>query len=167
MIASISGITYIYWASLFMHLFSAVAWLGGILFLTGVSRPIFEYYGEDAIAISHRIKVRFLGFTWMLLWTVFVTGIIILLWSPKFIFLDFGTLWRLLAHLKIVLFFCLASVSLLLRKTYKELDTFFAEATGFSNVRDRLLLRIRVLEQMEVSCAIAILLVVALMQVYG
>ena len=69
-IASVEGITYIYWASLYLHLFGAVAWLGGILFLTGVTRPIFEYYGNDAFDLMHRIKVRFLGFTWMLLWTV-------------------------------------------------------------------------------------------------
>lgn len=167
-IASISGITYIYWAALYMHLFGAVAWLGGILFLTGVSRPIVEYYGSDAVELLQRIKVRFLGFTWMLLWTVFVTGIIILLWSTRFIFFDFSTLWRVLAHVKILLFIVLAGLSLMLRTSYKELESSRSEKEGSEDIspRDIILWRIRMIEQAEVWMAILILLVVSLMQVY-
>jgi putative copper export protein len=167
-VASISGITYIYWAALYMHLFSAVAWLGGILFLTGVSRPIVEYYGTEAINLSQRIKIRFLGFTWMLLWTVLVTGIIILLWSTRFIFFDFSTLWRVLAHIKIILFLVLASLSLTLRTSYKEMESARSEKEINEDLspRDIILWRIRMIEQVEVWMAIFILLVVSLMQVY-
>jgi putative copper export protein len=167
-VASISGITYIYWAALYMHLFSAVAWLGGILFLTGVSRPIVEYYGTEAINLSQRIKIRFLGFTWMLLWTVLVTGIIILLWSTRFIFFDFSTLWRVLAHIKIILFLVLASLSLTLRTSYKEMENARSEKEINEDLspRDIILWRIRMIEQVEVWMAIFILLVVSLMQVY-
>jgi uncharacterized membrane protein len=168
MILSISGITYIYWASLYMHLFGAVAWLGGILFLTGVSRPIFEYYGADAYDLSRRIKVRFLGFTWMLLWTVLVTGVIVLLWSTKFIFFDFSSLWLILAHVKILLFLFLSGASFMLRASYKELETARAEKKGSEDIspRDIILWRIRMTEQFEVWMAILILLTVSLMQVY-
>jgi putative copper export protein len=167
-IASISGITYIYWASLYMHLFGAVAWLGGILFLTGVSRPIVEYYGTEAIELLQRVKVRFLGFTWMLLWTVLVTGIIILLWSTKFIFFDFSSLWLILAHVKIILFLILAALSLMLRTSYKEMENARVEKEASEDLspRDILLWRIRMIEQFEVWTAIVILLVVSLMQVY-
>jgi uncharacterized membrane protein len=167
-IASISGITYIYWAALYMHLFGAVVWLGGILFLTGVTRPIFEYYGADAVDIMQRIKVRFLGFTWMLLWTVLVTGIIILLWSTKFIFFDFSSLWLTLAHVKILLFFILAGLSMMLRASYKEMDSARIEKEESEDLspRDIILWRIRMIEQCEVWTAIFILLVVSLMQVY-
>jgi len=167
-ILSISGITYIYWASLYMHLFGAVAWLGGILFLTGVTRPIFEYYGADAYDLAHRIKVRFLGFTWMLVWTVLVTGIIVLLWSTKFIFFDFSTLWLVLAHTKIALFLILASLSLMLRTSYKEIEQARSEKDGSEDLspREIFMWRIRMIEQFEVWTAIIILLVVSLMQVY-
>ena len=165
---STSGITYIYWASLYTHLFGTVAWLGGILFLTGVTRPIFEYFGADAFDISHRIKVRFLGFTWMLLWTVVVTGVIVLLWSTRFIFFDFSSLWLVLAHVKIVLFFILAGLSLMLRSSYKEIESARFEKEGEEDLspRDILLWRIRMIEQFEVWSVIVILLVVSLMQVY-
>lgn len=167
-IASISGITYIYWAALYTHLFGAVAWLGGILFLTGVTRPIFEYYGADAYELQQRIKVRFLGFTWMMLWTVFVTGIIVLLWSTRFIFFDFSTLWLILAHVKILLFFILAGLSLMLRSSYKEIENARSEKEGSEDLspREIILWRIRMVEQFEVWAAIIILLVVSLMQVY-
>ena len=167
-LASISGITYIYWAALYMHLFGAVAWLGGILFLTGVSRPIVEYFGAEAIDLLQKIKVRFLGFTWMLLWTVLVTGIIILLWSTKFIFFDFSSLWLVLAHVKILLFLVLAALSLMLRASYKEIENSRSEILGTEDIspRDIILWRIRMIEQFEVWMAILILLVVSLMQVY-
>ena len=167
-IASISGITYIYWAALYTHLFGAVAWLGGILFLTGVTRPIFEYYGADAYELQQRIKVRFLGFTWMMLWTVVVTGVIVLLWSTRFIFFDFSTLWLILAHVKILLFLILAGLSLMLRSSYKEIENARSEKEGSEDLspREIILWRIRMVEQFEVWTAIIILLVVSLMQVY-
>ena len=167
-IASISGITYIYWAALYTHLFGAVAWLGGILFLTGVTRPIFEYYGADAYELQQRIKVRFLGFTWMMLWTVVVTGVIVLLWSTRFIFFDFSTLWLALAHVKILLFLILAALSLMLRASYKELENARSEKEGSEDLspREIILWRIRMVEQFEVWMAIVILLIVSIMQVY-
>ena len=167
-IASISGITYIYWAALYTHLFGAVAWLGGILFLTGVTRPIFEYYGADAYELQQRIKVRFLGFTWMMLWTVVVTGVIVLLWSTRFIFFDFSTLWLVLAHVKILLFLILAGLSVMLRSSYKEIENARSEKEGSEDLspREIILWRIRMVEQFEVWAAIIILLVVSLMQVY-
>ena len=167
-IASISGITYIYWAALYTHLFGAVAWLGGILFLTGVTRPIFEYYGADAYELQQRIKVRFLGFTWMMLWTVVVTGVIVLLWSTRFIFFDFSTLWLVLAHVKILLFLILAGLSVMLRSSYKEIENARSEKEGSEDLspREIILWRIRMVEQFEVWSAIIILLVVSLMQVY-
>ena len=167
-IASVSGITYIYWAALYTHLVGAVAWLGGILFLTGVTRPIFEYYGADAYELQQRIKVRFLGFTWMMLWTVVVTGVIVLLWSTRFIFFDFSTLWLILAHVKILLFLILAGLSLMLRSSYKEIENARSEKEGSEDLspREIILWRIRMVEQFEVWTAIIILLVVSLMQVY-
>ena len=167
-IASISGITYIYWAALYTHLFGAVAWLGGILFLTGVTRPIFEYYGAEAYDLQQRIKVRFLGFTWMLLWTVVVTGVIVLLWSTRFIFFDFSSLWLILAHVKILLFLILAVLSLMLRSSYREIENARSEKEGSEDLspREIILWRIRMIEQFEVWMAIVILLVVSLMQVY-
>src|SRR6266568_416668 len=147
MLASISGITYIYWAALYMHLFGAVAWLGGILFLTGVTRPIFEYFGAEAFDLQQRIKVRFLGFTLMLLWTVLVTGVIILLWSTRFIFFDFSSLWLVLAHIKILLFFILAGLTLMLRSSYKEIEHARKQKEGSEDLspREIILWRIRMI----------------------
>lgn len=167
MLLSVSGITYIYWASLYLHLFAAVAWLGGILFLTGVSRPIFEYYPAETFDYALRIKVRFLGFTWMMVWTVLVTGVVILLWSTRFVFFDLSTLWGALAHIKIVLFLILTLASKMLGASYKELASARAEKEGNEDLspREIVLWRVRMIEQFEVWTAIAILLVVTLMQI--
>jgi putative copper export protein len=164
---SISGITYIYWAALYLHLFSAVAWLGGILFLTGVTRPIFEYYKDSSFDISTRIKVRFLGFTWMLVWTTLITGLVILLWSTRFLFFDFSNLWSILMHLKIFFFIILFILNLGLRSSYREIITARPEIEGVEDIspRDVTLWRIRMIEQIEVWCAIAILFIVSLAQI--
>jgi putative copper export protein len=162
-----SGITFVYWAALFVHLFGAVAWMGGILFLTGVTRPIFEYFGAATFDVALRIKVRFLGFTWMLVWTVLVTGIIILLWSTRFLLFDFSDTWRILAHLKILFFIVLFVLNLALRTTYREMDSASAEKVEgeLLSQRDVLAWRTRTFEQMEVWCAIFLLLIVSWMQI--
>ena len=163
---SVEGITYIYWAALLLHLFGAVAWIGGILFLAGVSRPIFEYFPTETYDYALRIKVRFLGVTWMLVWTVCITGIVILLWSTRFIFFDLSTLWGALAHLKILLFIVLALLSRMLGSSYKELETARSEKEEGEDLspRDIILWRIRMIEQIEVWTAIAVLIAVTLMQ---
>jgi putative copper export protein len=162
-----SGITFVYWASLFVHLFGAVAWLGGILFLTGVTRPIFDYFGQASFDLALRIKVRFLGFTWMLVWTVLVTGLILLLWSTRFLLFDFSDSWRILAHLKILLFLLLFAVNVALRSTYRELEAASAEIEPGAplSAREVLLWRTRMFEQIEVWAAIFLLLIVSWMQI--
>src|SRR5687768_5023798 len=165
--AVVSGITYIYWAALYLHLFSAVAWLGGILFVTGVTRPIFEYYKDTSFDISTRIKVRFLGFTWMLVWTTLITGFVILLWSTRFLFFDFSTLWSVMMHLKILFFVILFILNVGLRSSYRELETARSQIDGTEDLspREVTLWRIRMIEQIEVWCAIAILFIVSLAQI--
>lgn len=164
---SISGITYIYWAALYLHLFSTVAWLGGILFLTGVARPIFEFFKESSADIALRIKVRFLGFTWMLVWTTLITGLVILLWSTRFIFFDLSNLWSALMHLKILFFFILTTLALMLRRSYAELDAARSELAEGEDLapKEIILWRIRVIEQIEVWCAIIVLFIVSLAQI--
>ena len=165
--ASIGGITFVYWAALFVHLFAAIGWLGGILFLTGVARPIFEYDREGSFVISQRLKVRFLGFSWMLAWTSLVSGVIITLWSTRFVFLDFSTTWRALVHAKLFCFIVLFLTTLGLRASYRELEQ--ARATTESgedlSPREIALWRVRMLEQIEVWLAIALLCIVSVMQI--
>ncbi len=164
---SIEGITYVYWASLYMHLFSAVGWLGGILFLTGVARPIFEFYGPEQYALQQQLKERFLGFSWMLGITTAVTGIILVMWSTRFLFFNFSSLWLILVHIKILGFLILTGATFMLRSSYKELHSARAEKIGTEDLspRDIVLWRIRIVEQIEVWMAIIILLVVSLMQI--
>jgi putative copper export protein len=164
---SVSGITYIYWASLYLHLFSAVAWLGGILFLTGVARPIFEYYSDTSTELSLRIKIRFLGFTWMLIWTTLITGLVILLWSTRFLFFDFSNLWSILIHLKLFFFIVLATLSLALRSSYRELGSARSEKNEGEDLAplEIVLWRVRMIEQIEVWCAILVLLIVSIAQI--
>jgi putative copper export protein len=164
----VHGISFVYWAALFVHLFSAVGWLGGILFLTGVARPIFEYDKEGSYEISQRLKVRFLGFSWMLAWCAAVSGVILVLWSTKFLLFDFSTVWRLLAHIKLLLFLILFFVTLGLRSSYRELGTARAENAEGEDLtpKDILLWRVRIFEQIEVLLAITILAVVSVMQMY-
>ncbi len=166
-ILSVEGITYVYWASLYMHLFSAVAWLGGILFLTGVSRPIFEYYGKELFDLQQQLKVRFLGFSWMLAITTAVTGTVIILWSTRFLFFNFSSLWLILAHLKILFFIILTALTFILRSSYKEIAGAREEKIAGEDLspREIILWRIRMIEQAEVWLAIFILAAVSLMQI--
>ena len=164
---TIEGITYVYWAALYMHLFSAVAWLGGILFLTGVSRPIFEFYKSEQFKLQQELKERFLGFSWMLAITTGVTGVVVILWSTRFLFFNFSSLWLVLAHLKILGFLLLIGATFILRTSYRELRSARAEKMGDEDLspREIILWRVRIIEQIEVWLAIFILVAVSLMQI--
>lgn len=165
--ASQHGITFVYWAALYVHLFSAVAWMGGILFLTGVARPIFEYFGKETFEVQLRIKQRFLGFSWMLACSAGVTGVVILLWSTKFVFLSFDTMWLKLIHIKIVLFLLLIALNFALKKSYEEIAEARSEAIEGEDLtpRDVILWRIRMFEQIAVWTAIILLCIVSAMQI--
>lgn len=117
---------FVLWASRVMHIVSVVVWLGGLIFLNAIVAPVVDHekvkFGSLALAL-HR---RFLPFVWFSIWTIGVTGILLMLLSPRFIWLDYSTDWSKLLVTKQVSFLLMIFFSWQIARVYPRLE----ESTG-------------------------------------
>jgi uncharacterized membrane protein len=87
-----------------MHVFAVVVWLGGLMFQNAVVQPIVQFEGEAAKAAMRKVYKRFTAFVWMSVWTMFITGVIMMLASPRFIWFQYNDSWSILLACKQVTF---------------------------------------------------------------
>ena len=87
-----------------MHIFGVTVWLGGLLFQGAVALPIFDYENQYAQAAMKKVSQRFTGFVWMSAWTIAITGVIMMLLSPRFVWFQFNDKWSILLACKEVIF---------------------------------------------------------------
>jgi uncharacterized membrane protein len=83
-----------------MHIFGVIIWLGGLLFESAIAVPIAQAEGERADSLAQKIHARFTAFVWMSVWTIAVTGIIMMLLSPQFHWFTYETQWQRLLGFK-------------------------------------------------------------------
>lgn len=87
-----------------MHVVGSMVWIGGLVFQNVVSMPVLRYEGEEQSASTMKVGGRFAGFTWTCAWTIGVTGVILMLLDPRFLWFDYGTRWSLFLGIKQLLF---------------------------------------------------------------
>ncbi|MEX1139628.1 MAG: hypothetical protein WEF53_09840 [Bacteroidota bacterium] len=102
---------FVLWVSRVMHVVSAVVWIGGLIFMNAVLHPVLHHRHESLSPTALAIRQRFFPFLWSGLWTLFGTGLFLILLNPRFLWLDFSTLWSQLLTAKVVLFLMLWFVS--------------------------------------------------------
>ena len=87
-----------------MHIFGVIVWLGGLMFQNAVAQPVVKFESREANAAMRKVQRRFTGFIWMSVWTVFVTGVIMMLLSPRFFWFHYDDRWSILLGLKQIAF---------------------------------------------------------------
>jgi uncharacterized membrane protein len=87
-----------------MHIFSVLVWLGGLLFQSAVLLPVFQSHEERFTSLIREIEKRFTGFMWMSVWTMLVTGILMMLLNQHFFWFRFSDRWSVLLGLKQLIF---------------------------------------------------------------
>ncbi|HLX12718.1 MAG TPA: hypothetical protein VKS81_07890 [Bacteroidota bacterium] len=87
-----------------MHIFGVVIWMGGLMFQGAVAGPIVQFEGPEARTIMRKINTRFVGFVWMSVWTILVTGVLMMLLSPHFIWFSYPDRWSVYLGLKQIIF---------------------------------------------------------------
>jgi uncharacterized membrane protein len=87
-----------------MHLVSVVVWLGGLIFMNAMMSPVVEYHRAERSLVILDIQRRFLPFIWSSLWSLAVTGIILMLLSPRFLWFEYSTAWSQLLAAKQLVF---------------------------------------------------------------
>lgn len=92
------------WASRVMHVVGSMVWIGGLVFQNVVSMPVLRYRQEESTPSAMKIGARFTGFTWICAWTLAVTGVILMLLDPRFLWFEYGSLWAVLLGVKQLIF---------------------------------------------------------------
>ena len=87
-----------------MHIFGVIVWLGGLMFQNAVVQPIVNFESPDVNAAMRKVFHRFTGFIWMSVWTVFVTGAILMLLNPRFFWFRYDDRWSVLLGFKQLIF---------------------------------------------------------------
>ena len=87
-----------------LHLFAVVVWLGGLMFQSGVAMPVVQFESEQARTAMRKVNKRFVGFVWMSVWTILITGVLMMLFDPRFIWLAYQDKWSVLLGLKQLVF---------------------------------------------------------------
>lgn len=87
-----------------MHIFGVVVWLGGLMFQSAVALPVTQFEGPEAQESMRKVSRRFVDFVWMSVWTVCVTGLLMMLLSPRFLWFQYADSWSVLLGLKQAIF---------------------------------------------------------------
>jgi uncharacterized membrane protein len=87
-----------------MHVFGVIVWLGGLMFQSAVALPVTQFEGPEAQAAMRKVRRRFVDFVWMSVWTVAITGVLMMLLDPRFLWFEYAGLWSVLLGVKQVVF---------------------------------------------------------------
>lgn len=153
------------------HVFGAIIWIGGVLFMAGVATPILQYYAKPEHADPKvaetvaKLEERLIGFNWMALWTVFISGGVLVLYSASFDWFRFETIADWALNLKIIFFLPIAFLNFLLSASYKELRTARAEREDGEELAPREITEWRIisLRRINIYLAFAIIIFIAML----
>jgi uncharacterized membrane protein len=87
-----------------MHLFAVVVWFGGLMYQAAVLHPVAKAEQKEIDPTTLHFLKRFQPFVWMSVWTLCITGIALMLFNPRFLFLHFDDRWSALLALKQIVF---------------------------------------------------------------
>jgi len=148
---------FVLWACRVMHAVSAVVWIGGLVFMNAVLNPILQHQGLTTSQVSIAVSRRFLPFVWSSLWSLVITGLLLMLLNPRFIWFDFSSDWSKLLAMKQLLFLLLAGVSWQAAKVVTKLEKAVREgsedAEGWSMALQKLVRRSILFGLLSILCA--------------
>ena len=102
---------FVLWVCRVMHVVSVSVWIGGLIYANAVLFPILQHGGLMNTPVAGALARRFLPFLWSSLWTLLITGLLLMLLSPRFVWFDYSSSWSKLLAAKQVLFLLMAGVS--------------------------------------------------------
>ena len=113
---------FLMWATRSMHVFSAVVWLGGLLYMGGILYPVYRY--EKMTSSEHyvRLERRFMGFVWMCVWTTAITGVLLMLFDTRYVFGQYRSEWDFLLLFKECIFLLMIAVAVTATRIVRKME---------------------------------------------
>jgi uncharacterized membrane protein len=124
------------WAARASHLFAVAVWIGGSLYQAGVVLPLWTADDPRSTEMTIATLRRYLPFQWMGLSTVFVTGICLMMFSPRFVFFSYSDWWSIALGLKQIAFLLMVFFSFGFSRMVK---LYFDQAASRDSIRLRIL----------------------------
>lgn len=91
---------FVLWACHAMHAVSIIVWFGGLILINAVLLPVFNHDSQHRSRSLLASLKRFQGFIWSSFWTAFITGFLLMILSPRFLWFNLSTLWLVLLTVK-------------------------------------------------------------------
>ena len=145
------------WATRSMHVFSAVVWLGGLLYMGGILYPVFRYEDMTTSVQYVRIERRFTGFVWMCVWTTAITGVLLILFSPRFVFGRYRSEWDYLLLVKEFMYVLMVGVAISGTRIIKKMESIIASAPADGTRDDLMMQHNKVLRRRRTNLALGII----------
>ena len=96
------------WAARVSHLFGVIVWLGTLLYQGAVILPLWLSGQQGKDDRVEQALVKGAPFLWMGLTTVFVTGVLLMLFSTRFVLFSYHDWWSVALGLKQIAFLFMA-----------------------------------------------------------
>ena len=74
------------------------------MFENAVALPVVRFENEHVQSAMQKVNKRFIGFVWMSAWTIFITGLILMLLNPRFVWFQYEDQWSILLAAKQIIF---------------------------------------------------------------
>jgi uncharacterized membrane protein len=149
-----------------MHLFGLVVWLGGLMFQSAVVRPVLHAQTEYSRNVQRMLMLRFTGFIWMSAWTMAITGVIMMLLNPRFLWFQYHDAWSVLLASKLVVFVLMIFYSFGYARMLDYLSSPSSNG-GFNEKAELYRHRINQFRIINIALGIFALMLGAAMAVYG
>ena len=136
------------------------------MFQSAVAMPIIQFEGEQAQAAMKKINKRFVGFVWMSVWTILVTGTILMMLNPHFLWFQYHDRWSVLLGLKQLIFVLMTIYAF----GYARMLTYLESPSsngGFDDRTEMYRHRIQQFRKISIFLGITALLLAAGMHMYG
>lgn len=74
------------------------------MFQNAIAHPISETEGEEVRSAARKMNRRFVSFIYMSAWTIGITGILMMIFDPRFIWFQYNDRWSVFLGLKQLIF---------------------------------------------------------------
>ena len=74
------------------------------MFQNTIAQPIMQFEGDETKTAMRKVNKRFISFIWMSVWTILITGVIMMLLNPRFVWFQYNDSWSILLACKQVVF---------------------------------------------------------------
>ena len=145
-----------------MHVFGVIVWLGGLMFQNAIAMPVIQSESDQAKSAMRKVNKRFVNFVWMSVWTIFITGIIMMLLNSNFFWFQYDNQWSILLLCKQIVFVLMVLYAFGYARMLSYLDA-PASNGGFSDKAELYRHRISQFRKMSIFLGIVGLLLAAAM----